>query len=129
MVSKIVSVVLVVVLVHVSLAAQDQLQSSTQGVAEIQKILHKAQKNGKAVKVTLNQKIDGHSKITGRVVEISDEGFTLMENKTGNTEKFVYDDVHQVNQAGLPKVVQVVLGAGIVFGVALVLFFALYPKT
>jgi hypothetical protein len=129
MASKLVSVVLVVVLVHVSLAAQNQLQSQTQGVAEMQKVLHKAQKNGNAVKVTVNQKIDGHNKITGRVVEISNVGFTLMENKTGNTVKLAYDDVHQVNQTGLPKVTQIVLGVGIVVGLAVVLFFALYPKT
>ena len=54
---KAISLVLVAVLVHGSIAAQDQSQSPQQTVDKMQQILHKAQEKGKAVKVTLNRKI------------------------------------------------------------------------
>jgi hypothetical protein len=58
MFSKVIAVVLVAVLVHGSIAAQDQPQSPQQTVAKMQQVLHKAQEKDKAVKVILNKKIE-----------------------------------------------------------------------
>ena len=63
-----ISLVIVVVLVHGSIAAQDQPQFPPQTVA---KMLHKAQEKDKAVKVILTKKIDKQRKFSGKVSDIS----------------------------------------------------------
>ena len=50
------SFVLVTVLLHGSIAAQDQTQSPQQTAAKMQEVLHKAQEKDKAVKVVLNKR-------------------------------------------------------------------------
>jgi hypothetical protein len=52
------SLLLVAVIVHGSLAAQDQPQSPTQPATKMQQVLHKAAARDKAVKVTLTKKLD-----------------------------------------------------------------------
>ena len=79
MIFKMISIVLVAALLHDSIAAQTQPQSPTQTVTKMQQVLRKAQEKGKAVKVTLNRKIDNRNKLTGKVSEISDTGFTLQK--------------------------------------------------
>ena len=106
---KAVSVALVAVLLHGSVAAQDQTQSPPQTIAKMQQVLHKAQEKGKAVKVTLNKKIDKQRKFGGKVGEISDTGFTLIDHETGKHTKLAYEDVQQIKQKGVSKVLIVVI--------------------
>jgi hypothetical protein len=61
-----ISLALVVVLLHGSVAAQAQPQSPTQTVAKMQQVLHKAQGKDKAVKVTLNKKMDNPKQVYGQ---------------------------------------------------------------
>lgn len=111
-----VSVLLVAVLVHGSITAQDQPQSPQQTVAKMQQVLHKTQEKGKAVKVTLNRKIDNRNKLTGKVSEISDTGFVLTDQKTGSTRKLAYADVREVHQKGMSKgwTIALVVIAGVI---------------
>ena len=52
MISKTISGVLVVVLLHASVPAETQQQAPKQAVAKMQRLLHTAQEKDKAVKVT-----------------------------------------------------------------------------
>jgi hypothetical protein len=126
-----ISLVLVAVLVHGSIAAQDQPQSPLQTVAKMQQALHKAQEKDKAVKVILNKKIDNQSKLTGKVSEISDTGFTMTDQQTGKPMKLAYEDVRQVNQKGMSKgskvAIGIAVGAAAFLAVGVVVCFAAGP--
>jgi len=88
----------------------------------MQQVLHKAQEKDKAVKITLRKKMDNQRKFMGKVKEITDVGFSIVEQKTGKTMSFAYQDVQQVGQAGVSKgtiiaVAALVAGGLIILGV------------
>lgn len=112
MLYKALVVALVAVLVQGSVTAQ-QLQSSTQSVSKIQQTLRRAQQKDKAVKVTLNRKIDDRDKVMGTVSEISDAGFTLIERQAGKPITLAYEDIRQVSMEGMSKGAKIALGIGI----------------
>ncbi len=112
MISKMISVILVAALPYGSLAAQTSSNPS-QGVAQMQHVLHKAQEKNKAVSVTLSKKIDNHTKVIGKVSEVTDTGFTLTEQRTGSPMRLAYDDVRQVKQKGMSKGAKIAMGVGI----------------
>jgi hypothetical protein len=123
-----ISLVLVAVLVHGSIAAQDQPQSPPQTVAKMQQGLHKAQEKDKAVKVTLKKKIDNQKKFSGKVSDISDTGFVVTDQKTGTTKTLAFEDVQQVNQKGMSKGTKIALGVagGVVVAVAILAIWAVH---
>jgi hypothetical protein len=123
-----ISLVLVAVLVHSSIAAQDQAQPSPQTVAKMQQVLHKAQEKDKAVKVILNKKIDNQKKFSGKVSDISDTGFVVTDQKTGTTKKLAYADVREVHQKGMSKGTKIALGVagGVVVAVAILAIWAVH---
>ena len=128
MLYRTISLVLVAVLVHGSIVAQDQPQSAQQTVPKMQQVLRKAQEKDKAVKVILNKKIDNQSKVTGKVSEISDTGFTMTDQQTGKPMKVAYEDVRQVNQKGMSKgskvAIGIAVGAAALIGVGLIVCYA-----
>lgn len=123
-----VSLVLVAVLLHGSVAAQAQPQSPSQTVPKMQQVLHKAQEKDKAVKVTLNKKIDNQNQFSGKVSEVSDTGFVLTDQKTRTTKRLAYEDIQQVKQKGLSRVsniaIDVGIAAGLFVGVAIIVYAA-----
>ena len=128
MISKIISVVLVAALLPSSIAAE-QLRSPQQSVDKIQQVLRKAQQKNKAVKVTLNKKINNQVKLSGNVGGISDTTFVVDDEKTGTATTVAYSDVREIRQRGLSTVTQIGIVAGVVVGVVLAVVLALTPKT
>ena len=122
MFSRAISLVIVAVLVHGSIAAQDQPQSPPQTVAKMQQVLHKSQEKDKAVKVILNKKIDKQKKFSGKVSDISDTGFVVTDQKTGKPMKLAHADVREAHQKGWSKdaTIAIVVVAGVVIAVLLV---------
>ena len=116
MLYKAISLALVAVLLHGSIAAQDQPQSPPQTVAKMQQVLHKAQEKDKTVKVILNKKIDKQKKFSGKVSDISDTGFVVTDQKTGKPMKLAYADVREVEKGWSKKdvTIAIVVGAGVV---------------
>ena len=125
MICRMISTMVVLALLHGSIVAQDQDAFQRQSTAKMQRILHKAQQRGKAVFVTLNN----GSRVTGKIDNISDEGFAVIEQKTGTTTSCAYSDVREVRQKGLSKAAEIVVGLGVAFGALVGIFYALYPKT
>jgi hypothetical protein len=100
---KITSLVLVALLLHGSIVAQDQSQLPVQTAAKMQQVLHKALEKNKAVKVTLRKASDHQKTFDGFVGDISDKGFVLSDEKTQTTRSFTYEEVQQVKQKGMSK--------------------------
>ena len=123
MLYKIISLVLAAALVHGSITAQDQSQQSpAQTAANMQQVLQKTQEKDKSVKVTLIRAIDNQRKFSGKVREISDTDFVLMDQKTGTTKKLAFQDVQEIKQKGMSrgwKIALVVL-AGVIITVVIV---------
>jgi hypothetical protein len=112
MISKMVSVFLVGLVLHGSIAAQT-LSSPTQDVTKMQQVLRSVQEQGKAITVTLSRKIDNKTKLTGKVSEVSDTSFTLTNQRTGNPMTLAYEDVQQVKHKGMSKGAKIAVGVGI----------------
>ena len=130
MLYKAISLVLVAVLLHSSIAAQDQTQSPQQTAAKMQQVLHKAQEKDKAVKVILNKKIDNRKKFSGKVSEISDTGFVVTDEKTGSTKTLAYADVREVHPKGMSRGEKITTGVAIagVFIVVMLIWGYLHPN-
>jgi predicted DNA binding CopG/RHH family protein len=128
MIYRAVSLILVAVLLHGSVATQAQQQSPSQTVSKMQQVLHKAQEKDKAVKVTLNKKIDNQNQFSGKVSEISDTGFVLTDQKTRTTKRLAYEDILQVKQKGSSKgpniAIDVGIAAALFVGVAIIVYAA-----
>lgn len=127
MFSKVVSLVLVSALLHTSIAAQSQQQSPTQSVSKIQQVLRKAKQKDKAVQVILNTKIDNQRKFSGKVSDISDKGFVITDEKTGQTEQLGYADVREVHQKGWST--GATIGVIVIAGVAIAAVLLAYRLT
>lgn len=100
---KIVAAILIPVYLCSSLIAQTQPPPPMQTPAEMQQILRNAQRNDKAVKVALKQKTADGTKLSGKVIEVSDAGFTLIDRKTGKATTVDYQSVQQVKKKGMSK--------------------------
>ena len=125
MIFKMISVVLVASLLYSSMAAQDQARSSLQTVTSMQQILRKAQEKNKAVKITLNKKIENQLNFSGKVSGVSDADFTLSDQKTGKTMQIAYADTKEVRQKGMSKTSKILIVSGIVVGTVIAMGFAL----
>ncbi|MBZ5679468.1 MAG: hypothetical protein LAO24_05115 [Acidobacteriia bacterium] len=124
--SKVISVLLVIVLLHGSLAGQTPAQSPVQTPAKMQQVLRKAQETDKAVKVILNKKIDNQKKLSGKVSDITDTGFVVTDQKTGTAKRLAYADVREVHPKGMSKGTKIALGVlgGVVVAVAILAIWA-----
>ena len=125
MIFKMISVVLVASLLHSCMAAQEQAQSPPQSVTRMQQILRKAQEKNKAVKITLNKKIENQLNFSGKVSGVSDADFTLSDQKTGKTMQIAYADTKEVRQKGMSKTSKILIVSGIVVGTVIAMGFAL----
>jgi hypothetical protein len=112
MISKSISVLVISVVLHSSLAAQT-LSSPAQDVPMMQQVLRAAQERGEAVTVTLSRKVDNKTKLTGKVSDVSDSSFTLTTQRTGNPMTLAYNDVRQVKKGGMSKGAKIAVGVGI----------------
>ena len=90
----------------------------------MQQVLRNAQEKDKAVKVILNKKIDQQEKFSGKVSEVSDIGFVVIDQKTGKATTFAYEDVKKVHQKGMPKGAKVAIAIGGIVGVFLIVWAA-----
>jgi len=91
----------------------------------MQQVLRKARGSDKAVKVTLNRQIENRLEFTGKVIDISDTGFTCNDQKTRKAIQVAYADVLEVKQKGMSKATKILIVSGIVVGAVVGMGFAL----
>lgn len=121
---KIISLALVAVLLHGSIVAQAQPQPPAHAVAQMQRVLRKAQEKNKGVKVILRKMIDNQTTFSGNVSDISDTGFVLTNQRTQTTKTFAYEDVQQVKQKGMSKGAKILIVSLVVVGGLIAMGFA-----
>lgn len=121
---KIISLALVAVLLHGSIVAQAQPQPPAHTVAQMQRVLRKAQEKNKGVKVIPRKMIDNQTTFSGNVSDISDTGFVLTNQRTQTTKTFAYEDVQQVKQKGMSKGAKILIVSLVVVGGLIAMGFA-----
>ena len=121
---KMIAVALIPMLLQANLLSQTGHQD-LQTPAKMQEIARKAQEKDKTVKVTLLTTIDNQRKLSGKVSDISDTGFTLTDQKTLRTMHVAFTDVQEVKQKGMSRTAKILIVSGIVVGVVVGLGFAL----
>jgi len=124
-----ISLILLTVLLLQTIVPAEVARPQNQTADLMKQILSQAQSKHKPVKVVLIRTTDGRKKIIGTVTAVSDAGFTLIENKTGETREFAYADVQHVSHKGMSTGLQIVLGLGVAVAVVVAIFYAIYPKT
>lgn len=114
MISKFISVLMVVAMLHPMLfAGPPALPDAPSTVqARLKGDLSNFANQQKKVTVRLNNA----GKVTGTVQSLEDDRFVLSETKTGETKRISYDDVANVRKAGMSAGAKVLIGAGIVAG-------------
>jgi small nuclear ribonucleoprotein (snRNP)-like protein len=70
-------------------------------------------KNEEHVKV----KLRSGSEVRGRITRTSDNGFTVIEDKSGSRTEIAYADVRNVEGRGMSKTKKTLIGVGIATGV------------
>ncbi|HEY0724834.1 MAG TPA: hypothetical protein VGD41_12760 [Pyrinomonadaceae bacterium] len=70
-------------------------------------------KNEEHVKV----KLRSGSEVRGRITRTSDNGFTVIEDKSGSSTEIAYADVRNVEGRGMSKTKKTLIGVGIATGV------------
>ena len=62
-------------------------------------------------------KLRSGSEVKGRITQSSENGFTVIEDKSGNTTQIAYADVSNVEGRGMSKTKKTLIGVGIGVGV------------
>lgn len=70
-------------------------------------------KNEEHVKI----KLRSGSEVRGRITRTSDNGFTVIEDKSGSSTEIAYADVRNVEGRGMSKTKKTLIGVGIATGV------------
>jgi len=70
-------------------------------------------KNEEHVKV----KLRSGSEVRGRITRTSDNGFTVIDDKSGSSTEIAYADVRNVEGRGMSKTKKTLIGVGIATGV------------
>ena len=70
-------------------------------------------KNEEHVKV----KLRSGSEVRGRITRTSDNGFTMIDDKSGSSTEIAYADVRNVEGRGMSKTKKTLIGVGIATGV------------
>ncbi|HWR14614.1 MAG TPA: hypothetical protein VN577_07280 [Terriglobales bacterium] len=65
-------------------------------------------------KVTVN--LNDTSKVTGKVQNVGEENFVILDSKTGQASTINFTDVAGVKKSGMSKATKVLLGVGIAVG-------------
>lgn len=124
MVAQGISIILVLALLHGSIAAQDLNQPSRQTVPKMQQVLRKAKDRDREVKVILNRKVESRKKFSGKVSEISESDFVITDQKTGASTQLAYADVKEIYRKGWSN--GSMIGIAVLAGVVIAVLYIAY---
>jgi CTP synthase (UTP-ammonia lyase) len=100
-----------------ALAAEGE---KAQSLEQMKKVVQKAIKKNKSVKVVMKDK----HKYEGPVTDATEEGFAVSDKKTATPVRIAFVDVEHVTLKGMPTAAKVAIGAGVVFGIFLIVALA-----
>jgi sRNA-binding regulator protein Hfq len=92
--------------------AQSTLNTETKAKSEVVERINKKETH---VKI----KLRNGSEMKGRITQSNDTGFTLSDEKTGNSSNIAYADVVNVEGRGMSKKKKTLIAVGVVVGVAI----------
>ena len=124
MLGKVTSVLMILVMAatpRIALAAESGLQQS---VSEMQAVTQKAVERNKAINVTLRVKRDGKKKLSGMASNISDQGFSLLDRKSGHETHLDFEEIREVRVK--PSHVWLGVGIAIAAGAAIAILVGLH---
>ena len=118
-------ILLVLLFLQPSTWAAGAQQPAPMNLVEVQKIKAEVGKRAFDHRLARVNLKDG-SELRGTLTNVGDEGFSIVEAKTGKQSGVLYTDVKSVRGAGLSTGAKVGIGVGIGAAVAAVVLFAIF---
>jgi hypothetical protein len=116
------SVLLIVALMATSSKTLVADQRSHQTMSEMRQVAIAAVNKAKQVNVVLSVKRDGKKKLSGVPSNVSEQGLSLTDNRSGQVSKLDFDDIREIRMKG--SHVWLVVGIGAAAGLAIALLLA-----
>jgi hypothetical protein len=124
MLVRTVSILLILTLFSMSSIASVGEESQT--VPEMRKVAQKAVERNRRVTVVLKTKRDNNKKFTGLPSNVSEQGLTLTDTRSGQQSQVDFDDVREVRMKG--SHVGLYVGIGVAAGIAIVVLAVIFSK-
>jgi hypothetical protein len=77
----------------------------------------------KEISVVLKHQMNGKTKLKGKVKELTDEGLTLTDLKTGEQTRLAFDEIKEIR--GKPSHIGLIVALAVVAGVAIAVLVAI----
>ena len=120
---KLVSLMLTSALLSPTLVTPLLAQQQGQTVAQMKQTVQKAMEKGKEISVVLKHQMNGKTKLKGKVKELTDEGLTLTDLKTGEQTRLAFDEIKEIR--GKPSHIGLIVALAVVAGVAIAVLVAI----
>jgi hypothetical protein len=114
---KITSVLLVAVLVGSSMSSTLFAEEAAQQKSEMRRVANTAVQKSKQVNLVLRAKRDGKKKLSGMLSNVSEQGLSLSDTKSGQVSQLDFDDIREIRMK--PSHVWLVVGVGAAVGLAI----------
>jgi hypothetical protein len=116
------SVLLIVALMATSSKTLVADQGSHQTMSEMRQVAIAAVNKAKQVNVVLSVRRDGKKKLSGVPSNVSEQGLSLTDNRSGQVSELDFDDIREIRMKG--SHVWLVVGIGAAAGLAIALLLA-----
>jgi hypothetical protein len=120
---KLVSLMLTSALLSPTLVTPLLAQQQGQTVAQMKQTVQKAMEKDKEISVVLKHQMNGKTKLKGKVKELTDEGLTLTDLKTGERTRLAFDEIKEIR--GKASHMGLIVALAVVAGVAIAVLVAI----
>jgi hypothetical protein len=124
---KFVSLILTSALLSLTAVTPVAAQKQRETVARMKQTAQKAMAKDKEITAVLKHSRSGKKKFKGKVKQITDDGLTLTDVKTGEQTQFAFDEIQEIrvkaSHTGL------IVGLAVIAGVAVAVFVVLAKIT
>lgn len=119
---KILSVALAGLIIQLACAHPAFATNSKKDIERAEKVRAGIMKLGTGTDARVKIKLHDKTKLEGYISEAREDGFTVMDTKTGAATDVAYPQVKQVKGNNLSKGEKIAIGVGIGVGVAVLIF-------
>jgi Flp pilus assembly protein TadB len=120
---KFVSLVLMSALLSLTLVMPAMAQQQGQTVSRMKQTVQKAMEKDKEITVVLKHQRNGKTRLKGKVKQLTDEGLTLDDLKTGEQTQLAFDEINEIR--GKPSHIGLIVALAVVAGVAIAVLVAI----